>query len=340
MRRLALILGCCGVLLVAGLIVDFGPAEIGGCLAAVGWGGLLAVTAYRLLPMSLCAVAWWLLLPGHSAAGLPVAMSARLGRDGVAALAPVMPGGGEIVGARILALRSVPPAAAAAATIGDVTAETLSQVAFTLIGIAELSLGLKIGGGQNWLWYSLAASVPLAGGLVLVQHPVVLGWVERLIVRLASGRSWADWLGEANLSAALAELYRRRRSLTASIAVHLLAWLVGIGETWIVLRTMGRPLALPAVLGLESVVFALRSAAFMMPFAAGVQEGGYLALGAALGLAPETALTLSLVRRVPDVVIGLPGLMLWHGFERKTRAGKRPAGRRSLVELPAAAPDR
>jgi hypothetical protein len=44
----------------------------------------------------------------------------------------------------------------------------------------------------------------------------------------------------------------------------------------------------------------------------GVQEGGYLALGAVFGIPPQTALALSLVKRVPDLAIGLPALLAFY----------------------------
>jgi glycosyltransferase 2 family protein len=40
-----------------------------------------------------------------------------------------------------------------------------------------------------------------------------------------------------------------------------------------------------------------------------VQEGGYIAFGHVFGVPPETALALSLVKRVPDLAIGAPTLV-------------------------------
>jgi len=151
----------------------------------------------------------------------------------------------------------------------------------------------------------------------------VLGLLEALAARLAQGASWAVWLGGGGLRRALAELYRRPVPLTAGFLVHLIAWLIGIGEAWLALRLMGHPLGLATVLALEAVVFAARSAAFAIPWAAGVQEGGYLALGVALGLPAEIALTLSLVKRLPDIALGLVGLLLWQRRERQGAQGAR-----------------
>lgn len=68
---------------------------------------------------------------------------------------------------------------------------------------------------------------------------------------------------------------------------------------------------------LESLGQAIRSAAFVVPAALGIQEGGYLVLGVSIGIAPETAVALSLVKRVRELGLGLPALLLWQRIEAK-----------------------
>ena len=68
---------------------------------------------------------------------------------------------------------------------------------------------------------------------------------------------------------------------------------------------------LGACLVLESLGQAVRSADFAVPGVMGVQEGGFLAIGALYGLPAEVSLALSLVKRVPDLALGLPGLLGW-----------------------------
>jgi hypothetical protein len=66
---------------------------------------------------------------------------------------------------------------------------------------------------------------------------------------------------------------------------------------------------------IESLVFALRTATFVVPGAAGIQESGYLMLGALFGLRPDVALALALLKRAREIVIGLPALLIWQGLE-------------------------
>jgi hypothetical protein len=80
---------------------------------------------------------------------------------------------------------------------------------------------------------------------------------------------------------------------------------------------MGMPVSATDAVILESLSQALRGAAFAVPSALGVQEGGFTVLGSLFGIPPETALALSFVKRVPDLAIGLPGLLAWHWLEMR-----------------------
>jgi uncharacterized membrane protein YbhN (UPF0104 family) len=52
-----------------------------------------------------------------------------------------------------------------------------------------------------------------------------------------------------------------------------------------------------------------------VPGALGAQEGGLIVLCAIFGVPPEAALALSLVKRLPDLVLGVPGLIAWQAME-------------------------
>ncbi|MBT6828731.1 MAG: hypothetical protein HOA58_04345, partial [Rhodospirillaceae bacterium] len=53
------------------------------------------------------------------------------------------------------------------------------------------------------------------------------------------------------------------------------------------------------------------------PGAVGVQEGAFVLLGAVIGIGPEVALALSLIKRVRELVIGVPALIAWQVAEGK-----------------------
>ncbi|MFN3076692.1 MAG: lysylphosphatidylglycerol synthase domain-containing protein [Alphaproteobacteria bacterium] len=324
LNRSALIAGVLGVAVIVALAVNFDPEKIRASIADIGWGGVAALALFRLLPVLLCALGWWLLVPPSHALPFSACLGARLGRDGVSGVIAVLPAGGEIVGARMLALRGLTPSMAAATMVADLTVEMASQAVFTLLGIAALFLSIP-GAAGWWAWVALVLSVLMVLGLWLLQHPRLLAVVETLAARLVSGPVWEAWLcGGSGLRSALDGVYGQRWRLAGGFGVHLLAWLVGVAESWLALRMMGQPMDYVPVLALEAVVFAVRNVSFAVPWAAGVQEGGYLALGVALGMGPEVALTLSLVRRFPDFVLGLPGLLLWQLQERRSLVAESP----------------
>jgi uncharacterized membrane protein YbhN (UPF0104 family) len=105
--------------------------------------------------------------------------------------------------------------------------------------------------------------------------------------------------------------------------IHVACWFGAAAGTWLILDFIGRPLPFWSVVAIESLLFAIRNAAFMVPSGLGVQEGGYALLGPLFGLPAEAALALSLLKRARDIVVGVPVLLIWQVFE----------GRRSLKSV-------
>jgi hypothetical protein len=168
----------------------------------------------------------------------------------------------------------------------------------------------------------------LATAFVLVQRR---GFA--LLDRLARvlGRGWADKTvaGAAALHSGLSAIYRLRRRLVYSFALHLACWLASTLEVWVALRFTGAALGFATVLAMETLLYAVRSFAFAVPNAVGVQEGAYVLLSTGFGLSPETALALSLLKRARDLTIGFPALAGWQLLEGG-RLWRHVAGSRNL----------
>jgi hypothetical protein len=103
-------------------------------------------------------------------------------------------------------------------------------------------------------------------------------------------------------------------------------------ETWLTFRLMGLALTLPAALAVDSLIYGMRSAAFMVPNALGVQESGLVLLGFLLGVSPGASLALSLIKRARDLVIGIPAVLVWQAIEARHvwRVGGR--GRKPIMQ--------
>jgi uncharacterized protein (TIRG00374 family) len=113
----------------------------------------------------------------------------------------------------------------------------------------------------------------------------------------------------------LAMIYAARSGLAASIVVHMAGWIIGVAEVLIVFACMGHPVSLAEALVIESLLHAVRGAAFAIPGALGAQEGGLVLLCAIFGIPPEQAIALSLVKRAADLALGGPGLVGWQMLE-------------------------
>ena len=333
MKALPILAAVVGVAAIAALVGYFGAGAVMRSLLAVGGIGFAAICAIHLALMVVMGFAWRVLMPG-----IPswVAIWGRLVRDSGSEVLPLSQVGGYVLGARALALAGVTGTAAAASTIVDVTFEFVAQVAYTALGLALL---LQLQPGS-------AAATPVIVGLVVAVAAVVaflivqrhgFDYFER-IARIL-GRGWAERsaAGAAALHGALREIYRRPVALWLCFALHLACWIASAAEAWLVLRLAGEPLPFSAVLVLESMLYAVRTSAFVVPNAVGVQEGAYILLGATFGLTPEMALALSLLKRARDLAIGLPTIGVWQALE-----GGRLWRRRSTAEvnrLPATSPD-
>jgi len=308
-KRLAAILALAGVALAAWLIWRYDAAAVWRAFALVGWG-LAAVVVIRLGILTMCGHGWWLLLRGMTALPWLAFVQVRIVREAVNVLLPVASVGGEIVGARLIALRGLPVGLAAASGMADLLIQTACQVAFTLMGLALLAAWFDAGPLVEWtLWGVSIAALGLAGFFVF-QRSGAAARVEAWLLRF--WRSPPD----IGLRRALDAIWSRPGPVGGSVLWHMLAWIAGALEIWLALWCMGIDAGFGTALILESLSQALRGAAFPVPGAIGVQEAGMVVLGRLLGLEPEAALALSFVKRVPDVVIGLPALWAWHVMER------------------------
>jgi putative membrane protein len=217
---------------------------------------------------------------------------------------------------------------ATASTIVDVTIEFIAQLAYTALGLVLLVRLQPETRAAAPVLLGLAVAALTAAAFVLVQRRGFVV-VERIAGMLGDGAGWAarGTVGAAILHAALADIYRRRAGLWISFALHLGCWIGSAAEIWLALRIAHAPLSFGAVLAIESLLYAIRTAAFVVPQAVGVQEGAYILLGAGFGLGPDMALALSLLKRARDLAIGLPAIAVWQAIESRRLLRRRGAAR-------------
>ncbi|HVA14727.1 MAG TPA: flippase-like domain-containing protein [Stellaceae bacterium] len=276
---------------------------------AIGW-----VIGLHVVAIACDGVGWRVLLGEQSRAPIRTFIGARWVREAANRLLPVAQIGGDVVGARMLALRGLPARLAGASVVLDKLAEALSQLPFTVLGLALLIAlrgETRIGEAVALALFAVAATV---AALFLARR---IGWFRAAERRLAFRleRSRKPWVKQIErFGHALRAIYRPEL-LAAGAGWHLIGWLIGTGEVWLALAFMGHPISLASAVALESLGQAITSIGFFVPASLGVQEGAYIVIGSALGLPAETALALALVKRVRQIALGLPALCSWQALE-------------------------
>jgi putative membrane protein len=329
MTRAATWLLSAGVLLFIGVLASQGLPAVIATLALAGWG-LLLVAAFHLLPLVLDAAAIRVLFDSAATRGsMRDALLARWAGESVNSLMPAGQLGGPVLMARHLAQRGMRMPDAAAAITVSTTFQTFAQILFALVGVVLLGAHASHISQYALRTSALVASGLLAlqvGGFYLLQRRGFFAKLMRAANRFSGKRDWSQFTSQAEaMDRAVQLTYRRNGPVAASFALSLVGWLVGTGEVYLIMQLLGHPVSWSDALMLESLGQAIRGAAFAIPGALGVQEGGYLLLAPLAGLPPDAALALSLAKRARELLLGLPGLLYLHLSERMGAAAARPA---------------
>lgn len=314
-----------GALLFVAIVVAQGLDDVGRALAAAGFG-IVAVIAAHGVPLAFDVAAWLIVLPAPHRRPLAVIAPMRWFSEAINTLLPVAQVGGEVVRAQLLARRGVPGPMAGASVVADMAATIVSLIAFTLLG-AGLLLG-RTGATDSVLEIGLgiAAFSAIAAALYAAYRGGGLLTLARRLERMVSSdRGQAALAQMTMLDRCVRRLFRRRGPFLACLVLHLLAWLTGAAEVWLAMAALGQPVTVADALILESLGMAIRTAAFAIPGALGVQEGGFILLGGLLGIDAGTALALALIKRVRELAWGVPGVILWQAGEGRRLFGRRGA---------------
>ena len=303
-----------GIAALVVLTIWSGLDAVGHAIASVGWGILLVVMV-RAVTVSVAGAGWWLLFPSKVRPQFGACLLLRFVREAVNVLLPVAQVGGDVVGARLLTGYAVPGALAAASVIVDILIQAAAQFLFAALGLLTLmALGADHALARSAA-IGLAVAALLLAGFYLAQRRGGQRVLQSIVNRLAGDREWRV-LGTIDaVYQNLTMIYAARSGFIASSVVHMAGWVVGVAEVSIVFAFMGHPVSIGEAFVIESLLHAVRGAAFAIPGALGAQEGALVVLCAAFGIPPEQAIALSLVKRAADVVLGVPGLLGWQMLE-------------------------
>jgi len=151
---------------------------------------------------------------------------------------------------------------------------------------------------------------------VVFQHRGLFVWSAKLARRLLPERWLSAFAASASaIDEAIVAAYHSGWGVLRATLFRLFGWAAGAGEIWLVMQSLGQPIDTVDAFILEGLGSGVRAAAFMVPGALGALEASFVLFGALFGLSAETALTISLSKRVRELALGLPGLFVWHWIE-------------------------
>jgi putative membrane protein len=323
MKRWLILAAGLGLVLAIAIIAYQGFGAVAQAFAAVGFG-VVAVVLLRAVELAGAGLGWWIIVPASARCPLYACVWVRFIREAINALLPVAQVGGEIAGGRVMTFFGIAGEVAGATILVDILMQAVTLLLFTFVGIGVLATVVA----DRALIGSLAAGTAILGlalaGFFAAQRFGGAKLFDRGLMALAAKLGWSSLANRASLHDNLVRIYADLPRLAAAMVVHLGVWFVGVFEVLVALRLMGFPIGYGEALAIESVGQAVRAAAFLMPGALGVQEAGFIAVCAVYGIPAPAALALSLVKRVPDLTLGVPFLFVWHAHETRALIRRRP----------------
>ncbi|RVT97932.1 hypothetical protein EOD42_09100 [Rhodovarius crocodyli] len=314
MNRIGLIAAVAGLGFAVWVVWQQDWAEVSALLAGAG-ASLFLVAFAHVLPMAVNAQAWAMLIPGAKRPSLPGMTLQVWIRESINGLLPVGRIGGEVVCFRLLRRWGVRGPAAAGSMMADLALSMISQMLFSLLGLALLSAGGAVVGWLTILLGTLAGLL-LAGATIMAMRANWLSRAIDVLNGLAKDRLAGLAAGTRRLDTYMRRLWRRPRAAVLCTVWQFAAWVVGAVEIWVAGWALGLPISWADALMIEALIQALSSAAFLVPGALGIQEAGFVGLAVLAGLPPAAGAALGLARRFRDVVVFLPGLAAWAWMER------------------------
>src|SRR5262245_28235984 len=307
-----------GAALFTFLLIRQGAPQVVAAFASAGWWIAAVVIYHFAVPLLLDTVAWWALFPKHERLPVWQLFWMRWIGESVSTLVPSAAVGGDVVRARLAALRGASIPTAAATVLVDITLGVFVQIGFTLLG---LGLIVSVTGHHGFVRPTLIGAVLgvfAIVGFYVVQRLGMFRFIGKMISRLANADDWHSLVHSGQmLDESICRLYARRCGVIGCCAWTAISLTLGSGEIWIALHALNLRATFVNALIFQSMVLTIRSALFPVPGALGVQEGGYVVIGVLLGIPGDAAFALSLIARVRELILGIPGLVVWQVIETR-----------------------
>lgn len=305
-----------GVAVSTALIVSHNFSSVIEAAHRIGWGFAL-ILVIQVSGIALNGLAWRVLFRSERPGFTSTLLILRWIRESINYLLPVGRLGGDMAAVRLLAARGRDVNSAVAGIVADKTLEVLGLFLFSLAGIVIL---FESGGNSNsverWAIRAIGALLAVLIAFFAAQRWGLLKLVDKAVKKFSGPCDTFEGSNITSIHEMVWAMYRDFPRLMPATFMHAIAWVPGALQIWVAMRFMGAGIGFTGAFIIESLTMVVCSAAFIMPASLGAQEAAYMTIGWWLfGVPPATGLALSLVMRMKDVLFGVPGLVVWQGFE-------------------------
>ena len=302
-----------GILILILIDVDF--SLVSDRFLALGWLGFSLILGIYLLAFWIDAVSWLLAIDTAPISWRWTwrAFAARMAGEAYNALIPAAGIGGEPIKAEIIKRRFGISLKVGGASL--VIAKTVNMIAL----VAFLFFGFVMIQGMEALpnTFKTAAGLGLA---VLISGTAALFLLQRykLISRLAhryTSSRGRDWIHRSlnnfeEIDQIFVNFYRHRGHLFKwALFLAFANWLLGAAEIYLVMMFLGHPVDWTVAWIIEAATQMMRTAAFFIPAAIGVQEGTFLFICGVFTGNPTLGIAAALIRRAREIVWIAAGLI-------------------------------
>jgi hypothetical protein len=199
--------------------------------------------------------------------------------------------------------------------------QSVAQAVFIFLGLALVLP--RLAGVNPWIGWPGGIVAAVVAGAAFVRTvgrgfwATARGALGRLRLARLLPPSWAR--SGDDLDAVLARLGSWRAA--ASLGCFVAGWAVGAVEIYLILHWVGGTVDWQIALALETGSVLLDGMLFFVPAKVGTQEGGKVALFAALGLSPARGLTVGVVRRIRELTYAGLGLIALAWLSARSSTG-------------------
>jgi uncharacterized protein (TIRG00374 family) len=334
-----------GVVVLGFVLAETDLAEVGVHVAEVGFGIVVLVTIY-FIAFAIDSVTWQMTIRG-----VPLnlvwayrAWKLRMVGESFNAVIPAGGMGGEPVKAVLLKTHYGVDYREGTASL--ILAKTINMIALVIFLIAGFALMIQAEALPRA--YEVVAGVGLlafATGVFLffvIQRLSITSLTGTWISRRRFARRVEDILHYIHdMDDRLVHFYTENKGRFAgALVLALVNWLLGAVEIYYTLVFLDNPITWAEAWIIEAVAQMVRTGAFFIPAAIGVQEGAFLLVCGAITGSPSVGLAVSVVRRIREIIWIIWGFALGALYSIKSRKAKAETGAQKTGEKAGFPPSR